>query len=131
MRKMKIKLFVAALLTCCLTSYASTGHSITQPKVNQIRPGYTTEADLDQLFGPPTTRSTDIYKTTALNWIRSERPGLPGYLPLVGQFLGGLDVEVQQLSVELRADGRVRSFTIYDLNGNVKARTAQTEAIGE
>ena len=44
-----------------------------------------------------------------------EGPGLPSYLPLVGQFLAGLDVEVQQLSVDLRADRRVRSCTIYDL----------------
>jgi outer membrane protein assembly factor BamE (lipoprotein component of BamABCDE complex) len=128
---MKTKLFAAAFLASCLTSGASFGHSITQSKVNQIRPGYTTEADLVRLFGPPIIRSTDIYKTTSLDWFRSAGPGLPAYLPLVGSFLGGLDVELQQLSVELRADGRVRSFTIYDLNGNVKTGTARGQAGGE
>jgi outer membrane protein assembly factor BamE (lipoprotein component of BamABCDE complex) len=128
---MKIQLLLAPLLACCFTSCASTGHSITQPKVDQITPGYTTEADLVQLFGPPTTRSTDIYRTTSLDWFRSEGPSWPGYLPLIGSFLGGLDVEVQQLSVVLRADGRVRSFTLYDLNGNVKRGKARPPVAGE
>ena len=128
---MKIKLLVAALLAFCLTSGASFGHSITQAKVDQIRPGYTTEADLVKLFGPPITRSTDIYKTTSLDWIRSAPPGPQAYLPLIGSFLGGLNVEVQQLSVQLGADGRVSSFTVYDLNGNVKARRTRTETVTE
>ena len=127
---MKIKLLAAVLLTFCLTSRAAFGHSITQAKVDQIRPGYTTEADLVRLFGPPITRSTDIYRTTSLDWIRSQPPGLQAYLPLVGSFLGGFDIEVQQLSVQLRADGRVGSFTIYDLNGNVKRTTKSQTYIG-
>jgi outer membrane protein assembly factor BamE (lipoprotein component of BamABCDE complex) len=127
---MKITLLVATLLTFCLSSNASFGRSITQAKVDQIKLGYTTEADLVRLFGPPITRSTDIYRTTALDWIRSVPPGPQAYLPLIGSFLGGLDVEVQQLSVQLGPDGRVRSFTIYDLNGNVK-RIVKRQGIGE
>jgi hypothetical protein len=126
---MKIKLFVAALLVSCLTSGVSFGHSITQAKIDQIRPGYTTGADLVRLFGPPITWSTDVRKTTSAQWFRSPGPGLQAYLPVVGSFLGGFDVEVQELSVDLGADGRVRSFTVFDSNGQLTKHGGFRQAI--
>src|SRR5450432_149405 len=119
---MKIKLFVAGLLVSCLASGVSFGHSITQSEVDQIRVGSTTGTDLVHLFGQPTTWSTDVRKTTSLEWFCSPAPGWQTYLPLVGSFLGGFDVKIQDLFVEVGADGRVRRFTTNDLDGRA-ART--------
>ena len=126
-KKMKIKLFAAALLVSCLTSGVSFGHSITQSKIDQIRPGYTTAADLVRLFGQPDTWSTDLHKNTSLEWFSSPGPGVQAYLPVVGSFLGGFDVHIQDLWVEVGADGRVRRFTVNGLD----ARRARTQPPGD
>ncbi len=121
---MKIRNLFATLLVLCLASCASQYSSITPSAVNQIRPGITTEADLLQLFGPPDTRLSTIQGVTSLVWFRSLGPNPAGYLPVFGQFMGGLDLEVQQLSVLVSRSGRVTSYTIYGSDGMVK--TART-----
>ncbi len=117
---MKTRILFAALFAFCLTNCAPYRNAITQPAVNQIRPGVTTEADLVQLFGRPETRVTAFNGDTTSEWSRSIGPKAAGYAPVVGQFLGGLDLEVQELVVVVSRSGRVRSFTMYDSNGAVK-----------
>ena len=107
---------LAALSALCLTSCVAIGAPIAQRDVSQIKPGQTTEADLVQMFGPPTTRSVDIREKKTLDW--NESSGIPpqAYLPFIGPCLGGLDVRVQQLSVVVSADGRVERYTMNDSN---------------
>jgi hypothetical protein len=111
---MKTKTLVAAiLLSSCLTSWAWFPRSITQEKIDQIRVGQTTEADLVQMFGPPTTRYLGLKHVMSLDWFRS-RPMPPGgYVPVFGDLLGGLRIEAQQLSVVLDASGRVIRFEAH------------------
>lgn len=128
---MKIRnLFAALLAILCLTSCASQ-RAVTQPAVNQIRPGVTTEADLRQFFGPPDTKLTSFQGWTSLAWFRSLGPKPGGYVPVFGEALGGLDLEVQQLSVVLGNNLRVRSYTVYDSNGRLKTKSRRTETVRE
>ena len=111
---MKMKLLATALLLAsCLTGWAWPRSSITQEKVNQIRLGQTTEADLVQLFGAPTTRMTDLRHQVELDWFRSAPMPVQGYLPFIGSFIGGLDLDSQQLYVVLAPNGRVLRFYVY------------------
>ena len=116
---MKFRFLSATLFALCLTSCAS--YEISQPKLGQIRAGVTTQADLLQLFGPPDTEWTAFRGNSSLDWYRSEGPNVTGYLPIVGQFAGGLDFEIQQLSVTIGPNGRVLSYSLFDSNGAVKA----------
>ena len=119
---MKTKILVSAILiSSCLTSWAWAPRSITQANVNQIRIGQTTEAELVQLFGAPTTRSVDLRHLISLSWFRSVPMPIPAYLPLIGQFLGGLDVEAQELSVVLAPDGRVLRYNVYSSKDRLKS----------
>jgi hypothetical protein len=69
---MKTKILLSVfLLSSCLTTWAWFPPSITQEKIDQIRVGQTTEADLVHLFGAPTTRFVDLSHHTALDWFRS------------------------------------------------------------
>ena len=121
---MKTKILVVALLlSSCLTSWAWFPRSITQQKVDQIRIGQTTETDLLHLFGTPTTRFVDLRHLTSLDWFRSVPMPVTGYLPLIGQFLGGLNVEAQQLSVVLGPDGRVLRYEVHSSKDRLHART--------
>lgn len=129
---MKIKILIAAILACsCLTSQAWFAQSINQAKINQIQPGQTTEAELVQLFGPPDTKLLDIYHKTSLDWFRSVPPPVSSYIGVVGQFLGGLHLQVQQLSVVLGPSGTVQRYTIFDSTGAVKARTQVRTTVRE
>ncbi len=111
---MKTKFLVTViLLSTCLTSWAWFPKPITPEKVNQIRIGQTTEADLLALFGPPTTRFVDMSHVISLDWFRSVPMPPSGYLPVIGQFLDGLNVDAQQLSVVLSPGGRVLRYVAH------------------
>ena len=123
---MKTKLLATALLLAsCLTGWAWPRSSITQAKVNQIRIGQTTEADLLQLFGAPTTRMIDLRHEVELDWFRTPPMPLQGYVPFIGSFIGGLDVEAQQLYVVLAPNGRVMRFYVYSTTGKVRGPMQQ------
>ena len=111
---MKTKSLVAALLlSSCLTILASYPSTITQENVNQIRPGQTTEADLVNLFGIPTTRFVDLAHYTAIDWFRSVPAPVKSYIPFIGSCLGGLNVEAQQLTVVLSPGGTVVRYEVH------------------
>ena len=113
---MKTKFLVIAIfLSTCLTSWAFP-KCITQEKINQIQIGQTTEAELFHLFGPPTTRFTDMSHTISLDWFRSVPMPPSGYVPLIGQFLGGLNLEAQQLSVVVGPGGKVIRYAMHSSN---------------
>ena len=117
---MKTRILLAVLLAFCFPSCASYYGVLTPTSIQQIRVGVTTEADLVQLFGPPDTRfSSDSGTRAQLDWYRSIPPEPAGYLPWIGQFFGGLDLQVQQLTVSLGRGGRVVSFRMYDSDGTV------------
>jgi hypothetical protein len=118
-------LLTALLLSSCLTSWAWAPRSITQANVNQIRIGQTTESELVQLFGVPTTRFVDLRGHTSLDWFRSVPMPVGAYLPLVGELFGGLDIEAQQLAVVLAPNGRVIHYEVHSSKKTLQA-AAQT-----
>lgn len=127
---MKTKFLVTAiLLSTCLTSWAWFPKSISPEKIRRIQIGQTTEADLVQLFGHPTTRFADMSHNVALDWFRSVPMPPPGYLPVIGQFLGGLGLEVQQLSVVLSPGGRVVRYEMHSSKDTERGKGFRVEAV--
>lgn len=119
---MKIRILFAVLLAVGFTSCASYEGAIKQTEVHRIQPGATTEADLVKLFGRPDTRLEAHYGAQVqLDWFRSVPFGPGGYVPILGQFLGGLDLDVQQLTVVLDRNGRVLNYHVYDSNGTIQS----------
>jgi hypothetical protein len=119
---MKTKTLVCAILIFSgLTSWAWFPPSITQRKINEIRIGQTTEADLVHLFGTPTTRSIDLAHNITVDWFRSVPAPPQSYIPLIGSFLGGLDVDAQQLSVYLSPSGRVVRYEVHSSRDRLHA----------
>lgn len=111
---MKTKFLVCALLlSTCLTSWAWFPPAITRARLAQIRAGQTTEADLVHLFGTPTTRTTDLAHYITIDWFRSVPAPPQSYIPLIGSFLGGMNIDAQQLSVFLTPGGRVVRYEFH------------------
>ena len=81
---MKTKLLVSLILiSSCLTTWAWFDPSITQGKVDQIRIGQTTEADLVHFFGRPSTRQVDLRHHVTLDFMRSVPMPWQGYTPFI------------------------------------------------
>lgn len=119
---MKTKFLLCALLLLSgLTTWASASSQITQPAIDQIRIGETTEGDLVQLFGPPTTRFVDMANDVAVDWFRSVPAPAKSYIPIIGPFLGGPIVEAQQLTVVLSPAGRVVSYEVHSSRDTLHA----------
>ncbi len=124
---MKTKFLVCAfLLFSCLTSWAGAPARITQANVNQIQVGQTTEAELVALFGTPTMRTTDLTHRITMDWLRSVPAPAQSYIPLVGSFFGGMDLDAQHLYVVLTPDGRVIRYEVHSSRESVKATRVTT-----
>lgn len=118
--------FLAALLAFYLTSCAN-HPAITQPEVNRIQTGVTTEAQLVKIFGRPDTRTITYNGDTTIEWFRPLGPDLGSFVPFTGPIVSGRSLQVQQLTVIVDPSRRVRSFTVYDSRNartNEKVRTS-------
>lgn len=129
---MKTKFLVCAiLLSSCLTSWAWFPPRITQAKLNQIQIGQTTEADLVQLFGAPSTRTTDLAHRITIDWLRSVPAPVQSYIPLIGSFLGGLEIDARQLRVVLSPDGRVIGYEVHSSRDTLHAAKVTTTTVSQ
>jgi len=117
-----IYLILALVMLACLTRNATASKSITQEKVNQIRPGLTTEEDLVRFFGPPTTKTVCPPGETTLDWFYVRPISAQNYIPVIGPALGGTHVKAWELWVVLRTDGSVKRYIAYGhyVNGETR-----------
>ena len=105
-----------------LTSHAVADLSITQEKVNQIRPGLTTEEDLVRAFGPPATKMVCPPEEMALDWFYVSPISAQNYIPVIGPALGGTQVRAWELWVVVGPHGEVKRYIAYGhyVNGETK-----------
>jgi outer membrane protein assembly factor BamE (lipoprotein component of BamABCDE complex) len=116
-----VKLVLAILLGAALVGCSSVGTPITQEKVNQIRIGLTTEADLFLMFGTPSTKTLDANGKIVLAWVYSSATTKPEtFVPLAGPFIGGYSTELQQLTILVDRQGRVERWTMNNAPGEVR-----------
>jgi len=95
------------LLTACSTS----GHKVSQGEVDTIRVG-DTKADVQARIGPPDQTSRSI--AGGDNWIYAysrSSPNAKRFIPLLGTFIGGRNVETQTVTVMFDPSGRVSDVT--------------------
>ena len=105
-----IKSILALFTLVCLTNYAAAGVSITQEKINQIRPGQTTEEDLVRTFGSPATKTVCPPGEIALDWFYASPISAQNYIPIIGPALGGTQVKAWELWVVVGANGEVKRY---------------------
>ena len=96
--------------------------ALLQEKVNEIRPGQTTEEDLVRTFGSPTTRTVDPNGEKSLNWFSSSPISAQNYIPIIGPALNGMQVKAWELWVVVGLNGEVKRYIAYGhyVNGEVK-----------
>jgi hypothetical protein len=101
----------SATIIIALAGCASVGQNFDDSKVSRIEKGVTTEADLNTLFGAPTSRSVNSEAQTILMWtyVESSVTG-KSFIPYAGAFVGGNRSRNKTLTVTL-ADGKVVGYT--------------------
>jgi outer membrane protein assembly factor BamE (lipoprotein component of BamABCDE complex) len=95
------------LLTACSTS----GHKVSQGEVDTIRVG-DTKADVQARIGAPDQTSRSL--AGGDNWIYAysrSSPNAKRFIPLLGTFIGGKNVETQTVTVMFDPSGRVSDVT--------------------
>ena len=98
-------------LAIIVAGCASTGQNFDESKISQIKKGVTTEAELVQMFGAPTSRAMNSEGNTTLNWMYAEvREKGTSFIPYAGTWVGGTQSKEKSLTVTLGADGKVASF---------------------
>jgi outer membrane protein assembly factor BamE (lipoprotein component of BamABCDE complex) len=116
------------LLTACSTS----GHKVSQTQVDTIRVG-DTKADVQARIGPPDQTSRSL--AGGDNWIYAysrSSPNAKRFIPLLGTFIGGRNVETQTVTVMFDPTGRVSDVTTAyggtDAQGHPLVTTSESAA---
>src|SRR5262245_23488681 len=112
---------IMILATVSLIGCASVGTPIATQNIPKIRKGVTTEAELVQMFGPPTDKSLSTNGKTVDTWMHSAAQAKgTSFIPFAGAFVGGTNMQLDKLQAILGKDGRVEDYFFnkshYDIN---------------
>ncbi len=112
---------LACLSLFLLSACASSGQKIEQTKVDTIRLGVTTRAQLEAQFGSPT--QVDIEPGTGhrvLTYRYTEaRANAASYVPVVSLFAGGVNSKEQTLTVIVdKKTNIVRDYEMHNANNS-------------
>lgn len=112
---MKTNSCLAVLALClCLLGCADGPKKITTQKVNQLRPGQTTEHDLVRMFGKPTDRVVEVNNSVTLSWFHVSNLSPLATIPSVGLFLENRNV-AQTLTAHLDPAGRLDRYRVSSI----------------
>lgn len=100
------------LLAVCLAGCFSTGRKIDQAAVDTIKKGETTRAQVINMLGSPDliTRTGSGDTVFIYNYLRSTaKPAT--FIPYIGPFVGGANIQQQMTTVHFGPDGVVKDFS--------------------
>ncbi len=111
-------LSIIVLISIC--GCASVGRKIDATKVDQIKKGESTQADVRALVGAPdnVTRDGTGRTTWGYFFARSSVKG-QSFIPIIGGFVGGANTQTQTLIVTFGPDGKVENF--IDSHGGMES----------
>jgi len=111
---MTLPIYPIMLLTLAvaLAGCASSGHELDQSKVAQIKRGETTKAQVREWLGKPEQIAVDDsgVETWTYIYVRASAQA-QNFIPVVGIFDSGYDMQNQTTTVVFRPDGIVKSMT--------------------
>jgi outer membrane protein assembly factor BamE (lipoprotein component of BamABCDE complex) len=109
------------LIVLLLAGCATVGTKIDQSKVDQIKDGVTTRAQLDEWFGQPNQQSLGDGNQTILtySYVHSQASGA-SYVPVVNLFAGGTNTNQQVLMIAVDKNGIVVRHLMNDSKTQMK-----------
>ena len=106
-----MKTIPTLLLLILLAGCATAGRQIDQSKFSQIERGKTTRDQVKVILGEPQSLSMTSDGNTAFTyWNINVSPNGAAFIPLVGMFAGGPNIEQQTFMVTFGPDHTVKDF---------------------
>lgn len=108
----RLKMMTGMMLALSVAACASSGVKVGQDKMSTLQKGRTTYAEVMQGFGRPSgsTLNSDGTRTISYNYFGYQtRP--ENFIPIVGSFLGGADMEHTNVTMSFDRNGVLRDFT--------------------
>ncbi len=110
-----MKNIILLTLVLLAAGCASTGTKFDAAQVQTIERGQTTRSELETRFGKPMAVGFDGDGRQTATWIYSHaRSQAQSFIPIAGAFVGGVDVQMQQLVVLFDAAGVVSDYNYND-----------------
>lgn len=109
---MKTILAIIMATTLLASGCVSTGRKIDQAAADSIKKGETTRAQVGQMLGAPemVTKKGNGDTVYIYNYMRAT-PKASTFIPYVGMFMGGANVQTQTTSVTFGPDNVVKDFS--------------------
>lgn len=115
-----MKTFVILLTAVLLIGCASTGRKIDMTKIDQIKKGETSQAEVLQLLGTPQQTTRNSKGETTFTYIYTyASTKAETFIPIVGAFAGGANVQTQMTTISFGPDGKVSEYTTSSGANNV------------
>ncbi len=106
------KWMVVVAAVCCLAGCATVGRKIDSSALDQLKKGMTKQ-EVVSLLGSPdqTTRQGSGESSFHYSYVRSQTKAAT-FVPVVGMFAGGVDMQNQIVLVQFDTAGKVKDFTV-------------------
>ena len=106
---------LAFICLLCLVGCATVGRRINQEAVNSIEKGKTTREEVIRLLGSPDQITKDMNGNITMTYMYVRTTTRPEtFIPIVGIFAGGADVQNQMVMITIGPDGKVKDvFSSY------------------
>lgn len=111
-RGQAIKRGMAALLIPLIAACVSTGRKIDQAAADSIKKGETTRAQVGQMLGAPemVTKTSNGDTVYLYHYMRAT-PKASTFIPYIGPFVGGANVQQQMTRITFGPDNVVKDFS--------------------
>jgi outer membrane protein assembly factor BamE (lipoprotein component of BamABCDE complex) len=108
----RISNFLIVLLVACLLGCVTSGRKIDQAAADQIEKGKTTKEQVVALIGSPEsiTRSSNGDTTYTYRYVRATAKPI-NFIPVVGAFAGGANMQQQMYRVTFNPKGIVKDYS--------------------
>jgi outer membrane protein assembly factor BamE (lipoprotein component of BamABCDE complex) len=108
MARNKMVLIVGVWIVALAVGCATVGRKLDESQIDQIQKGKTTKAEVLQLLGSPDQMTRNSSGTTVMMYLYAHATAKPAtYIPIIGAFAGGANVQNQSVTVTIGSDGLV------------------------
>lgn len=121
------KAFAALLATVLLAGCAASGVQVSKDAALQFKEGVTTEAEILEKMGRPTTiMLSGNTKVIAYSGMQYQVKGAT-FIPIVGAFAGGSDFNLTSVTYEIDPNGVLKKATYAQSSGGNRMGTTPVE----
>lgn len=110
------KAIIAAFLMLGLSACATSGTMVTEQQTSSFEEGVTTEMEIREVLGEPTTITTSTEERALIYTGATYQTKAATFVPVVGIFVGGSDVQSTSVIFKIGPDGVLQEMTRSETN---------------